>query len=366
MYVEAAKARKSRMQERGAEVERLMSLAGTPLLIDMSVSVNNGPDTAKKAPSNDHEVSDSTDATKLEKTPGRATESATTSATIPTPVSEIRRVGNDPGAARGTGVLDSKAEEAIDVSNGGKYRGASRMATLTQDQQGDDTLLAESDAERQGSPQELDTARVAATASTPLLPCFSMGSGLAFREPRGTTSTANAEGALTCQRTGLATSASATDIRSTPVCGRVRPRNWPFVFSGSTRGNDWDASMGGWLASRKSQDRPEGGGTRVAVASAVAVARSQVDALFASHLTPFPTITKNRSLHAVSQPIVRHSEGFADACRGECSRSGTEAWRVSRMAKYDGLVTPVDRRSITRQIEAGFDALQGRRVSPVA
>ena len=103
-----------------------------------------------------------------------------------------------------------------------------------------------------------------------------------------------------------------------------------------------------------------------ATKTAVAATRGQADTLLAFHLCPFPTITKNRSLHAVSQPLVRHSQGFADACRGESSRAGTEAWRVARAARYGGLLAPADRLSIVRQIQAGLEMLQGAGVSPMA
>lgn len=95
-------------------------------------------------------------------------------------------------------------------------------------------------------------------------------------------------------------------------------------------------------------------------------ARDYAETLLASHLTPFPTITKNRSLHGVPQPLVRRSRGFADACREDNSRASATALREVNRAERDELVTPAERQWILSQIEAGFDTLQhGRRLSPV-
>lgn len=98
----------------------------------------------------------------------------------------------------------------------------------------------------------------------------------------------------------------------------------------------------------------------------VSVDKDQARALLASHLTPFPTITKNRSLHALPQPIVGHSDGFADACREGGRGSRVDVWRAAKVAKYDELVSPEEREWILQQINAGINALQGRRLSVLA
>ena len=135
---------------------------------------------------------------------------------------------------------------------------------------------------------------------------------------------------------------------------------------GGNRGNIIDHdSPGMWLGSEIWREHVAE--KEEATKAAVAGTRGQADTLLASHLCPFPTITKNRSLHAVSQPLLmRHSQGFADACRGESSRAGTEAWRVARAAGYDGLLAPADRLSIVWQIRTGLEMLQGAGVSPMA
>lgn len=355
------------MRERGAEVEHLMSLDGTPLLVDMSANSDSacgGPKTnqAGKASSNDDvPTEDGGD----RETPLPQAEA-----------SENRRRRGDTNAAAGGPTVEKTAPP---YGSGGRKNSKALLSRSTSTPSGvpredlpgkGGTTAAVNPSKTRLSaapspPRGLDASRVLATASTPQLPSFSLGSSPqpAFRggkpNQQGGQSDRNGDRALsnTCNATSPVT--EFANALSAPVyCHHGRAARWAGVN----------------VSDRAQQSRNSGPSHRPATLgmeegrAALAAARDRASTLLASHLTPFPTITKNRSLHAVSQPIVRHSEGFADACRGEMSRSGTSAWRVTRDARYDGLVAPADRLSIVRQIEAGFDTLQGRsdRVSPVA
>lgn len=372
------------MTERGAEVEHLMSLDGTPLLVDMSTnnSGSGGPENTKAGNASSNDGDPAADNGGDRERPLPQAEAA----------ENLRRrdSASDAGA--------STAEKAPPhASNGHRKNSKTRLSRSasnpngapSEDPPGKDGTPAAAEAARERlssgttSPRGLDAERVLATASTPQLPSFSLGSSpqLAFRGGRSNQQDGQARRnghgrapSKTCNdaASSVAKFASAPSA-SSPVYCQGRATSW----AGGSNVSDRVISQGRshTVVSRHSGGPPyrallEGArkegeeGRRTAVAAA----RERASTLLASHLTPFPTITKNRSLHAVSQPIVKHSEGFADACRGDVSRSGTAAWRVAREARYDGLVAPADRLSIVRQIEAGFDALQGRgrgdRVSP--
>lgn len=414
------------MTERGAEVEQLMSLAETPLLIDMSANSasisGSGPSkkSAGNASQDDDEPVDNSDpcegAGRTEGGGRLSGKAATPQAETPdkhqggSGGSSSRSRIEAAGAARNNstnGVVGSSAVEAAPPhgGSGGGYKASSRRlsrssstpaATMLHGGQasGDAntgaTAAALESARNTGSPSPrgLDATRIAATASTPQLPCFSLGSSpqLAFRggQPNqavglqrrlGDGAISNSYSAASPDNINVVASASS----SAAGFGRGRARHWVAGASVSDRIQQQQPRSETALASTSNDQghhRTEAAGVGaddataavVVAKAAVVAARNHASTLLASHLMPFPTITKNRSLHAVSQPIVKHSEGFADACRGERSRSGTTAWRMAREARYDGLVGPADRLSIARQIEAGFDALQGRRrrVSPVA
>lgn len=377
------------MQERGAEVERLMSLAGTPLLIDMSASSANASGcasgyTATKGTGTDDRSRLSGDRKKsadgLDK-PAEAGANGT---------KQKPAQGDAAPSAPGTrcpdfAPIDARPEQG-GLSSGGNagenneaVEGVAGSKQPGEGQREKRSSITEADTNNSATktPEGLDAKRIAATASTPLLPCFSLGSARLDLRGRngGGSSTAKAENCVfEPRRVGLKLSASAGDLAPTTdssLVGRGQPRPWP--------GESTDVPLGSALGAADGRSGPRNtqgcgerreagsGSTEAAAAkAAVVAAREQAGALLASHLTPFPTITKNRSLHAVSQPIVRHSEGFADACRGDSSRLGTVAWRASREARYNTLVAPADRLSIVRQIEAGFDVLQSRRMSPVA
>lgn len=400
VYVAAAKARKARMTERGAEVEKLMSLAGTPLLVDMSVNADadadrvgaSGGPMKKSAPRNafqdddDEAVGSGGGDRASERTADAADEQPGDGGGTGS-----RSRNEAAGAVRtnsASGVAGSAAEAAA-VSHGGRggrndsramlSRSASEPGgALDQNQPKDgSSAVVPIASTRSPSPRELDAARVLATASTPQLPCFSLGSSpqLSLRTAGGGDQLIRLAGRD--QRHGGGALSSNVHASSPATNGMAvlsagygpdRARHW-------ARPNVSERAFGEALTSRQGGQRrcsEEAAGRAAAEARAgvsAAAARDRASALLAAHLTPFPTITKNRSLHAVAQPIVKHSEGFADACRGDRSRSGTAAWRVAREARFDGLVAPADRLSIARQIEAGFDVLQGRngrRVSPVA
>lgn len=458
VYVAAAKARKARMTERGAEVEQLMSLAATPLLVDMSyntASISSGGSNKKSAARNDVQGNDDPahngdgcegpGAAGMDRGGGASQQLTTDSkehqgssssnnrwkrkSGIKPATGSARNVSNTNGVAGGSAV-----EVAPPDGRGGGHKASSTLlsrsastpstATLHGGGQasgdaptGTTTAAATAAAEIPArkalfsgspSPRELDATRIVATASTPQLPCFSLGSSpqLTFRSGGAGQQPNQAFGLQqTCRgRLGdggvipnnsynavSSGSASSPDVNAAVVVassggstvagfGRGHARQWAGAsVSDRTHGQQPrnETSMT-TSASRGQGHRPESGvgagdagaAATAAAKAAVVAARNQASTLLASHLMPFPTITKNRALHAVSQPIVKHSEGFADACRGERSRAGTTAWRVAREARYDGLVAAADRLSIVRQIEAGCDALQGRtsgrRVSAVA
>lgn len=400
VYVAAAKARKARMTERGAEVEHLMSLDGTPLLVDMStnsasaVSASGGGGGEKTKAGNASSNDDDED-------PAETNGGGPERPLMPHRA-EAKAAENENGRRRGSandagGPAAEKAPPHASEGGGRRRdskeaRRLSRSASTPSGAHSEDppvvkggttAAAVESGRERLSSgtspPRGLDAARVLATASTPQLPCFSLGSSpqLAFRggnsnrQDDGQQAKHNGDGALLSKTSAVAASYSATkfasELSAPPsaycrgnaarwVGGNVstdrlqQTRRSSPMTSRHSGPPPYRSILGGTNVEGEEQGRPPG---------VVAATRGRASMLLASHLTPFPTITKNRSLHAVSQPIVKHSEGFADACRGEASRSGTAAWRVAREARYDGLVAPADRLSIARQIEAGFDALQG-------
>lgn len=354
------------MTERGAEVEHLMSLDGTPLLVDMSAnsgSAFGGP--AKKEAGNASSYDD--DPTENGGDRER-----------PLPQAEATENRRHGGSANEVG--GSSAETAPPHESGGRK---DSQALLSRSTSAHNDALSEDPPSKGGataavtsarkrlpsapsSPRGLDATRVLATASTPQLPSFSLESSpqLAFLggKPNQQVGQNNRNGNEASCVAKIASALSAPAYchgRATPwVGGNVYDRPQQSRNEALTSRNSGPPHRAPERAKRAVADGK----------TAIAAAKDHASMLLASHLTPFPTITKNRSLHAVSQPIVKHSEGFADACRGENSRLGTTAWRVTREARYDGLVAPADRISIVRQIEAGFDALRGRskRVSPVA
>lgn len=435
--MEAAKARKARMTERGAEVDKLMSLAGTPLLVDMSTSragTSGGPgkSSAGGASRSHNEPVDRGSAGEGAGKNGPpvandTVKQAAKAAGAPTAApgaadkhqgsssSSKNRNDHQPGPVETSGgkkdVRGSSTAEAAQPNRG--YRDSSKAllsrsrstpAAVALDQAvskgvapAGTSVAAESAGKMSVppssllSPPGLDASRIAATASTPQLPCFSLESSPqhAFLERR----TGELRGATLqpCAQQLAHLNAASTRKKvtsaSTSVAG-CYGGGGSGGSGGSGRARHWTGqnvadklqhqARNGMFASRNRsiQGNHEGvggvgggiGEPEVAEKAALTAARGEASTLLASHLMPFPTITKNRSLHAVSQPVVRHSDGFADACRAESSRLGTTAWRVARDARYQGLVAQEDRLSILRQIEAGFDALQGRgaRVSPVA
>ena len=381
------------MTERGAEVEHLMSLDGTPLLVDMSAnsasaSASGGPKKPKagNVSANDdapgeggggHErpLPQQGETTQSGRRRGSANEAGGQTAETSPPSHESR------GRRDSTATLLSRSRSTPNGAHGENppEKGGETAAAAIASARGKLSSAP-------SSPLGLDAARVLATASTPQLPSFSQGSSPQL-ELRAVKSSRQ-DGQSRTAGDGVRSSTSkpvACDVAKFSGALAAQP------VSCQGRATSWIGGNGSGLL-RQQQCRDEascssrhssgphlrsgqqGGGTRAAeegrrTAVIAAAARDRASMLLASHLTPFPTITKNRSLHAVAQPIVKHSEGFADACRGEISTSGTAAWRVAREARYDGLVAPADRLSIVRQIEAGFGSLQGRscgRVSPVA
>lgn len=455
VYVAAAKARKARMIERGAEVEQLLSLAEIPLLIDMSANsasipgsgcgsneksaarntfrddcepIGNGNtcEGAKKSTEGAGEAGASQRVANsdVQKHRGSRSSSGRKSQTKPA-VGAVWNSSNTNGVAGGPAV---EAAPSPQGSEGGQNISSTPLlsrssstptvATLYGDQANGDatagitTVAAAAAALKpvrnailsgRSSPRGLDATRIVATASTPQLPCFSLGSApqLAFRgggaqkpneavglqrrnrlgDGRAVSNGYNAVSASPDTNVVVASGGSsaarlghghARNETEASVSDRIHqpPRNKLVTTSTSSAlGRRREAGAGAGTGTGTGTGDAGPGAAAAAAKAAVVAARNHASMLLASHLVPFPTITKNRALHAVSQPIVRHSEGFADACRGERSRAGTTAWRVAREARYDSLVGPADRLSIVRQIEAGCDALQGRtrrRVSPVA
>lgn len=432
------------MKERGDEVERLMSLSGTPLLVDtdgggdighniIDIGRNvTGGDGRNDRNSRDHYHADGDyrggkndgryAGGQLSRDHGGAS-SMDRKKTLAVP--ETDNPGVEKGQVSGTaapgnssrrgsgGERRAKVQSKRDSGSGRQNSVESPGVTIPKENEKDkrNSGACRSDPDNgSGQSQEaLNVERIAATASIPLLPCFSsvgarnvlgVGRHSALAHCNMTRSSANivsstrkgegrAEGwrGAEYQNLGLKTSASAGDIGVLSMLNRHDPaensRNTASAIdraallgtSGGLEGaRAWASSrnagrggvygeVGGSIATTAHIATADPGNSRAAAASA----REYADILLASHLTPFPTITKNRSLHAVSQPIVRHSAGFSDACRGENSRLGTTAWRVARNARHEGLVAPAERLSIARQIEAGFDALQERtRASPIA
>ncbi|CAM9981253.1 unnamed protein product, partial [Scytosiphon promiscuus] len=386
VFVEAAKARKTRMMERGAEVDQLMSLAGTPLLVDMSTSRagatgSSGTSSAGHAFRVPNAAIDRGNASEAAgKAVGQrgplghdTVQQPVTTAGTSTPASaaagKCRGSTTDSGSSRNRvehqagpattssqdrTVVKPAAEEVAQPQRGGSGQKGSK-ALLPRSRSTPPVVPFDEASSQNGTPANttvvtgsarevpnfslplgLEAGRIAATASTPQLPCFSMESSpqRASLERR-----AGEPGGATLQPSS----------RRTLNCDVVSPSL--AVAGASPAGGVHYGGSGGAVAMGV-------GEPALAKRAALTAARDEASTLLASHLMPFPTITKNRSLHAVSQPIVRHSDGFADACRAESSRLGTAAWRMARDARYHGLVAQEDRLSILRQIEAGFDALQ--------
>lgn len=360
------------MQDRGSEVERLMSLGGKPLLIDLTANASTCANpSGKHAPHFEQDQDKALTATAgLDPVPG---------AVVPSPSeSKSKGLRHEPSSA--------KIQSSVVATKG---RGARRVTTSPGPQVGADVAAIKTPAEceREGKddtacplkadvspkdevPEALDAERVAATAGTPSLSRNSLGYQISRGQHPGASLAAVNDGEKSVselsRHPALHTSFSAGEIGTTPSArGHRRARNWTGEdFDRKQVGND---AVGEWSAGFTNDPQAHGraGFARV-VNESGKINRHRADLILASHLTPFPTITRNRSLHAVSQPIVRHSQGFADACRGESSSLGSSAWRVARAERYNGLVATADRLSIVRQIEAGFDALQGRRISPLA
>lgn len=351
--------RKARIQERGAEIDRLMSLGGTPLLVDMSVNADNGATASSNATAlpRDHEPEPANPSGNSDQ------EKVAHVATAVPHLGEQKISRTESGAAR-------KRSWGAKVPVGSNDTKVSSTSSSPPKEQQSDTLEEREYTQGPESLEGLDANRVKATESTPLLPSFSLGSRLALHgQLSGKNCLANLKGFPVSRQVELCASPSADDIARTSACGHLRGGKWTGRNSNRASGSTFHT--GGALIPTKHDQGDGGGGAEgsaevAAEKVATVINKCHANALLASHLTPFPTITKNRSLHAVPQPIVQHSEGFADACRGESSRLGNAAWRVSRATRFDGLVATADRLSIVRQIEAGFDALHGRRVSPMA
>ena len=399
VYVRSAKEQKARATERGEEVERLMALGGNPRLVDMSSHPPSAPTItpssnleSRNLPVGQHNTST------FESSLKSGAEIAATG-TMPSRVGERKDTRHNSGAG-GTGctrAYSSGQEKSKSKSCGDPNQRKGRIAsTMTASASGGsmetiNTSTPDSGVSRPESSQDISLRRVIGTASTPQLPCFSLGSRVSPREGRHGAAFTRIAYAGEGEGGGVHEARLSTpalsglfpgdSLGAAPVGGLMRARAWTGGVTGNITGNitgnvagsnpgenpgktiDYDLP-GMWLGSEIW--REHAAEKEEATKTAVAAARGQADALLASHLCPFPTITKNRSLHAVSQPLVRHSQRFADACRGESSRAGTEAWRVARAARYGGLLAPADRLSIVRQIQAGLEMLQGAGVSPMA
>ena len=370
--MEAAKARKTWMEQRGAEVERLISLAGTPLLVDVGEAAN-GDDggsgkaiimAAKGATEHVGEIDVRAGEMKTAAKVSQKSKGAVIAATSGVR-STVRDKQNYGAHSESVHISNSKRARSITLTlHEENVSGESTMA-ISNDARKEETFsTAESKvANKTGSHQELDKECMVATASTSLLPSSSLGFRFESRQGRTTAGTSeavddgfNSRGGgikeLASALTGdLPVAAAAT---GSPSSRFVRSRRICTRGESSITGGARLTRSGSWHTSSEIQRRGEGRkGTLPG-------------SMLASYLTPVPTITKNRSLHAVAQPLVPHSEGFADACCGEDTGLGMVAWRSARADRYDGLVAQADRLSIARQIQAGFNALQGRRVFPAA
>lgn len=425
VYVEAAKARKARMQERGAEVERLMALKGTPLLVDTDTPTSveprrrcctaSGPRSNSKVSDknllvNDGDIARDEDEKLASRSERRAPDAAEGAAGGGVDVlarhdvgvsSLIEKKAGKLTSGRGAELIGTAITRGTDEEAWGQdsvvgcsmsIKAAPRLLKTSTAP----TTLGEIEIETRRAlcptpligGETLDIERVAATASVPLLPCFSqLGSPLILMGGRHPALAAKIEGvdgargrwdvamSETRRNVGLVASAPAVaKVRTSTLAANIGGTSVqigdgegevaPVVKAFTAQTARWSRVGGiGGVSAADQTLPPTAAAVRTAIMSA---AREHAQMLLASHLTPFPTITKNRSLHAVPQPIVTHSEGFADACTGETSQLGYAAWRLTASARHDGLVAPAERQSIVRQIEAGFDALQGRRVSALA
>ena len=237
------------MQDRGAEVERLIALAGTPLLVDMS-----GPPTAGHTPSSNNLESDvervgERDRATSERPPEAGTALATTTTnTMPVQVGEGFGQGtrNVSGAGRAGCTRANRGEEPAEDPDRGRARTAtttspsSPLGRRSMDGRNTpggrsmgaiNTSTPDSDINRdhrEPSPRGLNLRRVMGTASTPQLPCFSLGSRVASRGLRDVDSVAaNVGGALEPRLTTPALSGfAAADGLSAPAGGSIWARPW--------------------------------------------------------------------------------------------------------------------------------------------
>lgn len=392
--MDAAKARKSWIEQRGTEVERLISLGGTPLLVDTNSdhfrnsSVIHGENiggtvitTDDSYPGDQQEpVRDrSQGTTSLHARPGASTAPAAAGQSNFGVLEKSTRV-------KSVYVWDEDSSGRIAGRTTGWRISESHASTLDISPRVADSARGEKVTHEQQVPLLLDVKQVAstATAGIPLLPCFSRVNSqpaLGCRRLVGTAPSASnfrgiaiQEGKLRpCPHSGVKTSLSVGDL-STYVA-LTHDTSVDYAKRAELGGGDMIAATKhmGWPEPHiTSQASVFAGRQRAAIvreatpSKAVATTtRDHADALLASHLTPFPTITKNRSLHGVPQPIVPKSAGFADACRAESSHLGTAAWREARTARYNEMVAPAERLSIAQWIEAGLDTLQGSKDSPV-
>ena len=271
VYVKSAKERKARMQDRGAEVERLIALAGTPLLVDMS-----GPPTSGKPSSSSnvgsevvHRLGERGRAV-LERSPEKGTALVTTIATATTAttgtiipdqvVGGQQGVRHDSGAGRTGGIRANRGEkEATEGPDRGTARkataassassppGRRSMGAMSTSTPGSDTNCSY----RESPPRGLNLRRVMGTASTPQLPCYSLGSRVASRGRHGVASlTANVERLLGPRVTtaGLSGSAAIADDFSAPAGGSLRARPWTGNILDGNPGGGHDDVSGVWLA----------------------------------------------------------------------------------------------------------------------
>lgn len=474
VYVEAAEARKERIEARGVEIDRLMSLSGTPLLVDMSgrdlrprngINVGGITDgiypgdegqpvlhqadiTAKtrqasrKIPwlesssgqrnfgaragtlpaNDDHERMETINHTNRS---SRSTSSGAvgTNAVVGTrcprshvPESERHMLhenredkASSKSIQQGEPLAEGKCNDEPCANRGKDQECEAQEVEHLEPSVGDEEPQRHTAGEgSQGSTThengttpsekdvfEVDPSRFTANQKFPLLPCFSsVASQLELGElhsgQRASDNSDNGGGLFGMQRNRSAcssrhsvpTSCASGDGRAPSSAFDLRRRRRVPDGVGSQRAGTCNFDRQGiWTApasntrTRRSSGRDGGlGGAvgRFQVHSsatskmATVAARDCAETLLASHLTPFPTITKNRSLHGVPQPLVRRSRGFADACREDNSRMSATALRAVNRAERDELVTPAERQWILSQIEAGFDTLQhGRRLSHV-
>ena len=128
-------------------------------------------------------------------------------------------------------------------------------------------------------------------------------------------------------------------------------------------------SSGSYANNLPLADLPSGGGAGLVSGGALRVSLSDMAAARAVHpLAPYPTITKNRTLHAAKLPLVPRSDGFLDPFRAR-DVQGRFAVAAGRALdeKNPGrvLLGGADKDEIDHAIRRGIGALQRRGVSYV-